>query len=38
MNFYAEGAMKKIHEDFRRQHEMIKKEILDLLDKAFVDN
>ena len=38
MNFYAENAMKQIHENFHKKHEEIKREILQLLEQAFQEN
>ena len=35
LNFHGEKALKEISERFSRNHEIIKKEILELLDKAF---
>ena len=35
---FAENSMKHIHEKFHANHEKIKREILDLLEKAFRDN
>ena len=35
---FAENSMKHIHERFQANHEKIKREILDLLDKSFKEN
>ena len=35
---FAENSIKHIHEKFHANHEKIKREILDLLEKAFRDN
>jgi predicted phage-related endonuclease len=35
---HADVAVKQIHENFQRNHEKIKREILELLDRAFYEN
>jgi uncharacterized protein (DUF1778 family) len=38
MQNFTENAHKVLHEKFRVNHEKIRREILDLLDRAFKDN
>ena len=35
---HGEIAIKTIHENFQRSHEKLKREILELLDRAFYEN